>query len=142
MKVYRISKWTFYGICLLILILPVSRKWKLIVDGTRTKGVVSRYHLVPRETVNGKMTLNYASEILYTVEDSTYTTHGPVNFEYEYGREVRVIYETGNPSNSCILTFYGFYLSNYSALPLVLLVLWAAFYLSFNNYSKAASTGS
>ena len=37
MKVNHISKWTFYGIALLILILPISRHWRLFAEGKRTR---------------------------------------------------------------------------------------------------------
>ena len=38
MKVYSISKWAFYGICLLILFLPVSRHWRLLLGGATARG--------------------------------------------------------------------------------------------------------
>ena len=46
------------------------------------------------------------------------------------------MYNPADKANSCILTFSAFYLGNYTILPIILLVVWLAFYLSFNNYSK------
>ena len=46
MKVYSISKMAFGGICLLIVLLPVSLHWRLLANGTRTEGKVGKVALV------------------------------------------------------------------------------------------------
>lgn len=136
MKVYSISKWAFYSICVLILALPVSRQWKLLVNGKKTTGTVTDYTPVSRETPDGMVTIDYVSKIEFIAGDSTCLAYGPRDYEYESGRTLRILYDPENPSNCCILSFSGFYLNNYLVLPLILLVLWAAFYLSFNKYVK------
>ncbi|RLD24359.1 MAG: hypothetical protein DRI70_08350 [Bacteroidetes bacterium] len=136
MKVYSISKWAFYGISLLIFSLPVSRHWKLFTDGQKAEGKVIAYNRVLHENLTGEVTLEYASEIHFSVEDSICKAYGPFNYEFKSGRIVKVLYDPRDPSNHSILTFSGFYLNNYSIIPLLLMVLWTAFYLSFNTYSK------
>ena len=136
MKVYSISKWAFYGICILIVALPVSRQWKLLVNGSRTTGTVTDFAPVPRKTPDGKAIIYYASKIEFMAGDRIYLAYGPRDYEYDSGRTLSILYDPENPSNCCVLTFSGFYLNNYMALPLILLVLWAAFYLSFNKYVK------
>jgi len=133
---YSISKYAFYGICLLILVLPVSRHWKLIFRGETATGEVQQYegHLMDRRI--GEDDMEMASTIAFESGGITYTTHGPWNFEYQPGRSVKVRFDPADPGNNCLLTFAGFYLDNYSILPLFLLTVWAAFYLSFNNYRK------
>ena len=136
MQVYNISKWAFYSICVLIVALPVSRQWKLLVNGSKTTGTVTDYIPVFREIPDGMETIDYASKIEFIVADSTCLAYGPRDYEYKSGRTLRILYDPENPSNCCVLTFSGFYLNNYLVLPIVLLVLWAAFYLSFNKYVK------
>lgn len=138
MKTYTISGWTFAVVCLLILALPLSRKWKLIIRGEKAGGVVSAYRPVVKEHADDSKTLDYASEVLFRAGDSTYVARGPESIRYKQGRRVTVLYDPEDPGRNSILTFSALYLSDYSALPLVLLILWGAFYLSFNNYSRFA----
>ncbi|MGW8317083.1 MAG: DUF3592 domain-containing protein [Bacteroidales bacterium] len=136
MKVYSISRWTFYGICLLILILPVSRYWELLLRGKTATGRVLEYegHLMKHRI--GEDEMEMASTIEFQSEGDTYITRGPWNYEYREGRTVRVRYDPKDPQRNCILTLSGFYLDNYSTFPLILIIVWGAFYLSYNNYHK------
>lgn len=136
MKIYTIGKWSFWGIALLILALPVSRHWRLLVTGKRAPGTVMQYSRLWHEHWNGESTIAYASEVLFQVEGEPVVTHGPLNFQYEPGRELNVVYNPKDPSRNCIMTFSGLYLTNYTALPVILFVLWGAFYLSFNTLTK------
>ena len=140
MKVYRISKWAFGGICLLIVLLPVSRHWKLLTTGERTTGKVSAYVYRMEENKSGEGYLVKASEIEFEVNGVIQNTYGPDNYEYKTGRSLTIFYNQKDPSHNCIATFSGFYLSNYSVLPLILITFWYAFYLSFNNYRKKMKT--
>jgi hypothetical protein len=136
MKIYSISKLAFRGICILILLLPVSRHWRLLVNGTRVQGEVGEYTQLIREVGKDRHIIEYASAVRFTTGDQEYSAFGPKNYEYQPGRSLTVIYEPANPDNNCILSFTGFYLTNYTALPIILLVVWYAFFLSFNNYSR------
>lgn len=136
MKVYSIHKWTFRAICLLILLLPVSRHWQVLCTGKRTSGTVKGYTSRIVEDMMGERSLAEASEIEFEVEGTTHKTYGPRDYEYDTGRVVQVFYLRDNPSRNCVATFSGFYLNNYVILPLVLITVWYAFYLSFNNYRR------
>ncbi len=136
MKVYSISRWAFIGICALILVLPVSRNWKLLLNGESAKGVVGPYRIFIAEHEIGEDEIEYASSIEFHSGGKPYTARGPANLEYREGREVRIRYDPDDPDHNCLLTFTGLYLHNYSILPLFLLTVWGAFYLSFNNYSR------
>jgi len=138
MKTYSISRWTFILIAILILALPVSRRWRLILNGKKTTGVVSAFGPLAVKQSNGTRVVEYASQIYFHTDDSIHITVGPPNYKYDMGRAVGVLYDPDNPDDNCILTFSGLYLSDYTALPLILLIFWAAFYLSFNRYSKYA----
>ena len=132
MKVYSISKWTFRGICLLILLLPVSRHWRLLTGGERTTGTVTRY-MERREDSRYPVE---ASEIEFLVDGRIHKAYGPANYEYEQGRTLQIFYARNDPSTNFVASFSGFYLSGYTILPLILITVWYAFYLSFNNYRK------
>ena len=136
MKVYSISKWAFRAICVLILLLPVGRQWKLLTTGSKVQGTVTNMSALTREFLGKETELGYASNIEFVVGGQSYTAHGPPNYEYDSGRKVMVYYDTHKPSINCVATFSGFYLDNYTVLPIILLVLWAAFYMSFNNYKR------
>jgi hypothetical protein len=136
MKVYRISKWAFGGICLLILLLPVSRHWRLLISGERTTGTVTEYAYRMIENRVGGRYAAEASEIEFEVEGVIHKTYGPDNFEYTRGRLLTIFYDPKDPGENCVATISGFYLNNYTAFPLILIIVWYAFYLSFNNYQK------
>ena len=136
MKVYSISKWAFRAICLLILLLPVSRHWQLLTTGGRAKGTVTEYTLRIVEDIMKERDLEQASEIEFEVDGVVHKTYGPRNYEYDVGRKVTVFYMQKDPSHNCVATFSGFYLSYYTVLPIILITVWYAFYLSFNNYRK------
>ena len=136
MKVYSISKWAFRAICLLILLLPVSRHWQVLTTGKRTEGTVTAYTNRIVKDIMGERDLEQASEIEFEADGAIYKTYGPKNYEYTTEREVAVFYMRKDPSHNCVATFSGFYLSNYTILPMILITVWYAFYLSFNNYQK------
>ena len=120
MKVYSISKWAFRGICVLILILPVSRHWRLFITGAKAPGTVTRMVIHAEESLVGEKEMVYVSEIGFEVDGATHKAYGPANYEYTPGRHITVFYDR----------------NNYTVLPVILLVVWAAFYMSFNNYRK------
>ena len=136
MKVYRISKWAFWGICLLIVMLPVSRHWKLLTSGERARGTVRAYVYRMAEDVGGERYPVEVSEIEFEADGVIHKAYGPANYEYKKGRKVPVFYNRDDPGENCVATFTGFYLNYYAVFPIVLLAIWYAFYLSFNNYRK------
>lgn len=136
MKVYSISKWAFLGICALILTLPLSRHWRLITMGETATGTVTEFKMTVHENIAGGKEIRYSSEIQYQAEDSSYVAYGPEGFEYKTGRTIKLKYSPDNPSENCLLTFSCLYFNDYFILPLVLLTVWIAFYLSFNSYSR------
>lgn len=136
MKVYRISKWTFLGVCLLILVLPVSRHWWLLIRGGKATGTVTQYEERAVENRFGDKYLEAASIIEFHVDGVMYKTYGPVDYEYNQGRTLPVFYNLKDPAVNCVATFTGFYLNNYAVLPVILIMVWYAFYLTFNNYRK------
>ncbi|MFH0759832.1 MAG: DUF3592 domain-containing protein [Bacteroidota bacterium] len=142
MKIYSISRFAFWGICLLILLLPVSRHWRLLSLGGKATGTVQEYTLIVHQPGMGEKTLHYANRVSFHTGDSACATHGPLDYEMAPGRSVAVRYNPENPSDCCLLTFAAFYLHSYTTLSICLLILWGAFYLSFNYYRKSPRKGS
>lgn len=140
MKVYSISKWAFLGICILILTLPLSRHWKLFILGESSTGVVTEFAMIVHENIAGERLIQHVSKIQFKALDSIYFAHGPPGYEYENGRKIRLMYDPDDPTEYCLLTFSGIYLNNYVILPLVLITVWLAFYLSYNSYSRKKRT--
>lgn len=136
MKVYSISKWAFYVICVLILSLPLSRHWKLLTLGEKAEGTVKEYKMIVHKNIAGEHEIHYVSEIHFQTKDSSCIAFGPPDWEYKAERKIRLKYDPDDPSRNCLLTFSYIYLNDYVILPLILLIVWAAFYLSFNSYSK------
>ena len=105
MKVYSISKWAFRAICLLILLLPVSRHWQLLTTGGRTKGTVKEFTNRIVEDIMKERDLVQASEIEFEVDGVIHKTYGPKNYEYDTGRRMTIFYMRKDPSHNCVATF-------------------------------------
>jgi hypothetical protein len=117
-------------------VLPVSRHWRLLSSGIKTKGKVGLYEPYFREDIFGHREPAWASRVEFLAGDSLVAFHGPVGEEMESGREVTIYYQPDHPEKHCIMTFGGLYLGGYSSLVLGLIIVWASFYLSFNHYRK------
>jgi hypothetical protein len=141
LKVYSISKPAFWAISILILALPVSRHWNVLTRGERSTGQVGNFVITEHEHRLGNSHLEMASEIRFSTGDSVILTHGPPGYEMTYGKEVTIMYKKEDPSRHVMANFAGFYLYNYTALVIIILVFWAAFYMSFNYYRKKVKTG-
>jgi len=120
----------------LILLLPVGRHWRLLSTGVRTEGTVQDYVRHIDQNMFGESELSTASEVQFLVGDSLYVTRGPVDHEMEKGKTIAVYYNPRNPSKNCLFNFTCLYYTSYSILPLILLIVWYAFYLSYNNYQR------
>jgi hypothetical protein len=130
MKLYfKISKLQFYVILFLILLIPVSKKYRLLLFGERTEGIAIAYgesnvrHTAP---VDFDYTL-----FRFHTEKGSFEIKGPENFIYKPGDRVRVIYNKSDPDQCMILSFSYLYLSPNAMIPGVLLLFWIAFYTSF-----------
>ena len=136
MKLYSISKILFWVVMVLILLLPLGRHWRLLSFGERVTGTVMEYSRHKKVDMFGEEQLIEASEVHFMAGDSLVKTLGPVEFEMDRGKSIAVYYMPGNPSRNCLFNFACLYMSSYSILPLILIFVWWAFYLSYNNYHK------
>jgi hypothetical protein len=130
MKLYfKISRFKFYIILFLILLIPVSKKYRLLLFGIRTEGIAIAYVDYPVSTA---LSDNYDYTLFrFHAEKEIFEIRGPENVIYKPGDRVRVIYNKSNPDQCMILSFAYLYSSPNAMIPGVLLLLWIAFYTSF-----------
>ena len=136
MKLYSISKQIFWVVMILITLLPLGRHWRLFSFGERSTGTVLEYSSYFGEDFYGEKEVFYASKIQFNTSDGLVEIWAPTDAELKMGREVPVFYQAKDPSKNCILNFACLYTTSYSILPLILIFVWWAFYLSYNNYHK------
>lgn len=130
MKLYfKITRLKFYGILFLILLIPVSKKYRLLLFGVRTEGIAVGYG---EEQVRLTMPGNFDYTLFqFQTGKGSFQIRGPENIYYELGEKVRVIYNKRDPNKCMILSFSYLYSSPNAAVTGVLLLLWIAFYTSF-----------
>jgi len=141
MKVYRIPPLLFWVIFLLVLLLPLSREWKLLIWGQSAGGTVAESYERVDLRAGRKHWVEELPVVEFRVGDQLYKAYGRSNHHYEAGRRLTVRYDARDPSVNSIMSFQHFYLRPYSALMIILLVLWAAFATSFNSYSRRKLKG-
>ena len=123
----KVSGFRFLVITILILLIPIYGNWKLFLYGVQAEGVVIKTN---KESM-GQL-LSFYSIIEYQVGENYYQLKGPENIEYPIGNRFSVLYQSQKPTNSIILNLRGVYLNKFTAVSLVLFILWVAFYLSFS----------
>ncbi len=135
-KLYSISKIIFWVVMLLILLLPLGRHWRLLAFGERTTGKVAAYIYHKKTGLLAEDQLVEASEVYFRAGDSIVKVFGPDDYLLEPGKSIRVYYSPRNPSDHVLFNFACLYMTSYSILPLILIFVWWAFYLSYNNYHR------
>jgi len=129
MTLLKISKLKFFVILFLILLIPVSKKYRLLLFGTRTEGIAVGYG-----ESQGMSTLPTGYDYTFfrfDTQTGSFEIRGPENVIYELGDKARVIYDKRDPNKCIIFSFDYLYSSPNAMLPGVLLLFWIAFYTSF-----------
>jgi hypothetical protein len=131
---FKISKLKFYVILVLILLIPVSKKYRLLIFGVRTEGIAVGYG----ENEVRSTAPAYFDHTLFRfdTEKGSFEIRGPENIIYDLGDKVHVIYEKRNPNKCMILSFAYLYSGPNAMIPGVLLLVWIAFYTSFTRPEK------
>jgi hypothetical protein len=112
------------------MLLPISKQWKLLIFGVRTTGVAVDYKILnSRAEYNSE----YAKTTIfqYKVGNTAYRILGPSNSVYELGEERRIIYDQKRPSKSMIPSLAYLYSFHRIIIPILILLVWIAFYTSF-----------
>ena len=131
---FKISKLKFYVILFLILLFPVSKKYRLLLFGIRTEGIAVGYgEWEMSSTIPGNFEYTLFQ---FQTDKGSFVIRGPENVIYELGEKARVIYNKRNPDKCMILSFAYLYSSPNALIPGIILLLWIAFYTSFTRPEK------
>ncbi len=133
---FKISKLKFYVILFLILLIPVSKKYRLLIFGTWTEGIAVGYGenaIRPTAPVRFDHTL-----FRFDTEKGSFEIRGPENIIYKPGEKTKVIYDKRHPDKCMIFSLAYLYSAPNAIIPGVLLLLWIAFYTSFTKPEKKA----
>lgn len=136
----RVSRPVFWTVTIGLLLLPLSTKYRLLIFGHRAHGVVMPMH----ELTNKPPETRWAYQcnvIRFYADGKIVQFSGPENANYQYGQVVPVLYLPHDPTNCMVLSFSGLFLDITSVIPLILFVLWLAFYFAFaKNDNKSKKT--
>ena len=121
-----ISRKKFIFTIILIILLPISAKWRLLILGEKTTGIVvqhikpsfynldkAEYSLIQFETPNGRVEFVSPEDLMYPI-----------------GRKVQIYYSKKNPEKFLMFNFAGLFLSKVFIVPGIFLIIWVAFYLA------------
>lgn len=135
---FKISRLQFWAVTLLILLLPLSSKYKLILWGEKTVGTVVDHKKVGFGRLSEYDTY---SVIQFNADSKSVRMYGPENTIYELGDSITVYYDKRKPENCMILNFSYIYTGRSAIIPFVLLLVWIAFYNAFKDkkLDKASS---
>lgn len=131
-----IPKPVFWFILVLILLLPFSRNWKLLVFGDYTTAKVKEVKTtvdIMDKTFGGETSV---SVIEYKVNGNEYKVDGPKDLKLPEGKLMPIAYNKQNPNEYLIINIRTIYLGKMVILPFVLLVLWGSFYLSIRESNR------
>lgn len=128
MRVRRLNIKHFLLVSILIMVLPVLKEWKILLQGDRVEGVV----VETKKEITGMESLirgvSYRSIIRYNYKDRTYHIAGPENLVYDTGKTIPLIVHPEKEDEVIIANLTGFYIHKRSIALLVVLVLWIAIY--------------
>ena len=125
---------TFFIVLIMILLLPISKEWKLLIFGNKVDTKVINHRTFSAKNRNS---FPYDCSILeYTKNYETLNFIGPSGIVYPEGKEITVFYSKKNPEDYLVFNLAGLYLDKSRFLPYVLLLIWIAFYFSFKPAKK------
>ena len=81
MKLYSISKLIFWGVMVLIVLLPLGRHWRHFTFGERSTGTVMEYSSYFGENMYGEKEVFYASKIQFYTGDGLVKIWAPTDSE-------------------------------------------------------------
>ena len=129
-----ISRKKFLIITLLFALVPFSTHWKLFLFGKKATGIVVQ-HKISSPLLN--RTDKFSLIEYETQKGEKILIYGPEEVEYPIGKEIGILYMESKPEKYVMLNGAGLLLTNKVILPLVALIMWIAFYLSFGQQTKS-----
>jgi hypothetical protein len=139
-KIRRLNIFHFWIIFLLILVLPVAREWRLLLNGERVEGtVVEMRKFGPGEEALIRLT-EFRAVIEYRYRGNTHTVIGPENMKYEIGTKMPLIIHPEKEDKYIIASITGFYIHRRSITLIIVLLLWVAIYTTIAQMQKGAGS--
>lgn len=134
----HISKTKFYIITFCFLVMPFSVNWKLLLFGTKSIGrVIDKGFYIDREG-NYYLTGEYQSVVRFYVDSAVYFDFvTPENIVYPVDKEIIVFYNKNEPKDFLMFNFAGILLSEKLIIPIVIFILWIAFYLTIKQQNSS-----
>lgn len=128
----KISRAQFWAVTVLLLLLPIASKYKLLILGERTEGVVVAHEKVS-PALPGLDGHDTFAVIEFRAGSKVIKMYGPENFAYSLGDRLTVYYNREHPKECMVLNLAALYASSHAIIPWVLLLLWIAFYSAFRD---------
>lgn len=131
-----IPKPVFWFILILIVLLPFTRNWRLLVFGEYTWGQVKEVRTsvdMLDQTFGGETSI---SVIEFTARGKIFKVNGPIDLKLPEGKKIPLVYKKEDPQDCLILNLRTVYLGKTVILPGVLLVLWLSFYSAMIESNK------
>jgi len=116
---------------LFILLLPLSKEYRLLIFGQRTYGEIAGYHAADSAYNVYSKNVLYYTLINFNTENESYIVPAPRYMLFEEGSVVKIIYDKNNPDNYIIASFEFLYTSPIAIIAGVILLVWIAFYSTF-----------
>jgi len=131
---FKISKLKFYVILVLILLMPVSKNYRLLLFGIRTEGIAMGYN--ESQSISAIPANSDYTSFRFETEKGSFYISAPENITYKSGEKAKIIYDKNSPEKCMIYSFSYLYSGPNAIIPGVLFILWIAFYTSFKKPAK------
>lgn len=130
---HRVSAKLFWFITIMILLLPITTQYRLLIFGKYTTGEVIGQEHVGTFGVSAFGPDKYPV-IRFTANHSTVVQfYGPENFEYPIGTHLNVVYDPLRPTDCMVVSIGAIYTGRKAIIPGILFLLWMAFYFAFRS---------
>ncbi|HOK84844.1 hypothetical protein [Tenuifilum sp.] len=130
---HRISPKLFWFVTLMIITLPITTQYRLLIFGEYTTGEVVGVEYEKTLGISAFGPDKYPIIVFTTLEGKSVQFYGPENFEYPKGTMLKVVYSPNNPTDCMVFSFGALYTDRKAIIPGILFLLWMAFYLAFRN---------
>lgn len=130
---HHVSAKLFWFVTLMILLLPVTTQYRLLLFGNYTSGKVVGEKFVRTLGISALGPDKYPVIQFSTTDGKVIEFYGPENFDYPVGTILRVVYNPVKPTECIVFSFGAIYTGRKAIIPGILFLLWMAFYLAFRN---------
>lgn len=130
---HHVTPKLFWFVTLMILLLPVTTQYRLLLFGNYTAGEVVGEVYVRNFGISAFGPDKYPVIQFSTADGKVIEFYGPENFDYPVGAILRVVYNPAKPTECMVFSLGAIYTGRKAIIPGILFLLWMAFYLAFRN---------